>query len=337
LLNRQAKLTRELRPHHAVKAVADAIREMAQLTPDFILIVGASAISDRQDIIPQAIVNCGGVIEHFGMPMDPGNLLLMARLDHIAVVGLPGCARSSKYNGFDKVLDKLVCRLPVTREWLTSLGVGGLLKEMVDRPQPRAVPQQNPQVAALLLAAGSSSRFGKQNKLLALWRGKPLVQHALTSILQSSVEKTTIVTGYQPGLVSEAINTVENNKALTIVHNDAHSTGMASSLKAGVSALIESDAIVVCLGDMPDVDAGVIDSLIDAFRENSEKALYIPTNAGQRGNPVLIARRLFDSVLGLDGDTGARVLAKQFPDTVLEVEVGSIGVELDVDRQEDLL
>ena len=101
---------------------------------------GASAIADRRDVIPAAVEAVGGRIEHFGMPVDPGNLLLVGEARGRPVLGAPGCARSPKENGFDWVLMRLLAGLPVPRADITGLGVGGLLMEIVTRPQPRAEP-----------------------------------------------------------------------------------------------------------------------------------------------------------------------------------------------------
>ena len=98
---------------------------------------GASAIADRRDVIPAALEAIGGRIEHFGMPVDPGNLLLIGNASGHPVLGAPGCARSPKENGFDWVLMRLLAGLPVPREDITGMGVGGLLMEIVTRPQPR--------------------------------------------------------------------------------------------------------------------------------------------------------------------------------------------------------
>jgi len=127
LSERQGRVLSEWRPEHTVDGVMEALESARASQPDWILIFGASAISDRNDTIPAAIVNSGGVIEHFGMPMDPGNLLLLGRLGNTVVIGMPGCARSASYNGLDRVLDRLACDVPVTRSWITSLGVGGLV------------------------------------------------------------------------------------------------------------------------------------------------------------------------------------------------------------------
>lgn len=118
---------------HDCAAIADVLRGDAELT----LILGASATSDRNDVAPAAVVAAGGEIERFGMPVDPGNLLFIGRLKGAPVVGLPGCARSPALNGADWVLERLAAGLEVTDADIAAMGVGGLLKEMPDRPHPR--------------------------------------------------------------------------------------------------------------------------------------------------------------------------------------------------------
>ncbi len=119
-------------PHEAA-AVASALGP----GPDLTLILGASATSDRADVAPAGVVAAGGKITRFGMPVDPGNLLFLGALNGAPVVGLPGCARSPALNGVDWVLERLSARIPVTSEDVAAMGVGGLLKEMPGRPQPR--------------------------------------------------------------------------------------------------------------------------------------------------------------------------------------------------------
>ena len=101
------------------------------------MVFGASAITDRRDVIPTAVEMAGGKIEQLGMPVDPGNLLLIASLDGKPVLGAPGCARSPKENGFDWVLQRLLAGVPVTSADIRRMGVGGLLMEIVSRGQPR--------------------------------------------------------------------------------------------------------------------------------------------------------------------------------------------------------
>ena len=129
---------------HETGALAHAIATMAPGC-DLLIVFGASAITDRRDVIPLAIEAAGGRIGHFGMPVDPGNLLLLAQMPggpHI--VGAPGCARSPKENGFDFVLQRMVARVPVSGADIRRMGAGGLLMEIVSRPQPRLGAQATP-------------------------------------------------------------------------------------------------------------------------------------------------------------------------------------------------
>ncbi len=168
-----ARIIAERRVAHDEAELADAIRELIALKAELVIVFGASAIADRRDVIPAAIEKIGGHIEHFGMPVDPGNLLLIGNVDNVHVLGAPGCARSPTENGFDWVLMRLLAGLKVSRADITGLGVGGLLMEIVTRPQPRVPPgtDGNRKVAAIVLAAGRSTRMGGPNKLLGrAWR-----------------------------------------------------------------------------------------------------------------------------------------------------------------------
>src|SRR5262249_51212021 len=150
----------------------------------------------------------GGTIDAFGMPVDPGNLLLSARLGGATVIGLPGCARSPKLNGFDFVLWRIAAGLAVGRAQLAAMGVGRLLSESPTRPQARdetvGEAPALPHVGAIVLAAGLSSRMGS-NKLLAQVAGKPLVRHAVEAALASAAGPVIVVTGNAGGVVQAAL------------------------------------------------------------------------------------------------------------------------------------
>lgn len=123
---------------HEVAALAEVLRSWsAQGEADVLLISGIAATVDREDVVPAAIVAAGGQVLHAGMPVDPGNLLVLGQLQGRPVVGLPTCARSPKLNGFDFVLRRLVARLPVGAAEVMQMGVGGLLTEIPTRPMPR--------------------------------------------------------------------------------------------------------------------------------------------------------------------------------------------------------
>src|SRR4051794_3825792 len=150
-----ATIIGERRVPHEEQALAGAIKELLGLGAELVIVFGASAIADRRDVIPAAIEHVGGTIEHFGMPVDPGNLLLIGNAGGVPVLGAPGCARSPVENGFDWVLMRLLADLKVTRAELTGMGVGGLLMEIVTRPQPREslAADTNRNVPAIILAA----------------------------------------------------------------------------------------------------------------------------------------------------------------------------------------
>jgi molybdenum cofactor cytidylyltransferase len=133
-----ASIVAQERVPHDTTALAQALRRQADGDAELIVVFGASAIADRRDVIPAAIESAGGHVEHFGMPVDPGNLLLIGRIGGKPVLGAPGCARSPKENGFDWVLHRLLAGLAVIRADIVRMGVGGLLMEIVSRPQPRA-------------------------------------------------------------------------------------------------------------------------------------------------------------------------------------------------------
>ncbi|WP_232302529.1 molybdopterin-binding protein [Elstera litoralis] len=154
---------------HRQEAVADALRVAVAEGFDPILIMGASAVADRADVIPAGIEQAGGIVHQVGMPVDPGNLLILGEIGTTRVLGLPGCARSPKLNGFDWVLQRFAAGLAVTAADLRAMGIGGLLMEIPSRPQPRRAEPEGrkaPRLGALLLAAGQSRRMGPDSKLL---------------------------------------------------------------------------------------------------------------------------------------------------------------------------
>jgi molybdenum cofactor cytidylyltransferase len=332
----------ESRCAHDTAALATAIADMRGRGSDMVLIAGASAITDRRDVIPAAIERAGGRVDHFGMPVDPGNLLLLGRLsDETHVLGLPGCVRSPKVNGFDWVLQRLIADLPVTRSDIMRMGAGGLLKEIPTRPQPRAgagetptvVTPRAPRIAAIVLAAGRSSRMGAANKLLTDVDGVPMVRRAVEAAAASHAKPVIVVTGNEQGKVQA---TLRGCKA-TFVHNPRFAEGMSTSLQAGLAALPANvDGALVCLGDMPLVTATAIDRLIAAFNPLEGRAICVPTWNGKRGNPVLWDRRFFAAMADLAGDVGAKHLIGEHAELVAEVAMSDDAVLTDIDTPEAL-
>jgi len=330
-----AAIIAERRVPHEEAALAASIKELLALGAELVIVFGASAIADRRDVIPAALEEVGGEIEHFGMPVDPGNLLLIGNAGGVPVLGAPGCARSPVENGFDWVLTRLLAGLKVTRGDLTGMGVGGLLMEIVTRPQPRkpAGPEGNRNVAAVILAAGRSTRMGGPNKLLAELAGKPLVRIVTEQALASGASGVIVVTGHQASEVEKALAGLK----VKLVRNPDFAAGLASSVKTGIAAVpANADGAVVCLGDMPLIDARLIDRLIEAFAPDRGDLIAVPVSDGRRGNPVLWSRRFFTELMSLDGDIGARHLIAKHAEAVAEVPVEGHGAFLDIDTPEAL-
>lgn len=329
-----AAIVFEKRIPHDRDALAPVLGEAIRAGAEMVIVFGASAIADRRDVIPSAIEAAGGRIEQFGMPVDPGNLMLVAELGGCPVLGAPGCARSPKENGFDWVLSRLLCGLPITREQIAGMGVGGLLMEIVTRPQPReSVEQPGRQVAAIVLAAGRSSRMGGPNKLLAEIGGRPLVRIVAEAALASRARPVIVVTGHQRERVEAALAGLD----VVLVHNPAYADGLSASLKAGIAAVPPAaDGAIICLGDMPQVDARLIDRLLAAFDPERGALVAVPTIGGKRGNPVVWSRRFFSDLSTLTGDVGARGLIASYPEAVVEVATTDDAALTDVDTPDAL-
>lgn len=198
-------------------------------------------------------------------------------------------------------------------------------------------------VAALVLAAGRSSRMGAENKLLAEVSGRPLVLHAVTAALASRAAPVVVVTGHQGAAIATVLAGAMAEGALPpgahrlrIVHNAGFASGIAGSLRTGLAALpADAAGALVMLGDMPLVTSTLADRLIASFEAAPGAAAVVPARRGARGNPVLLARRMFGGVSALDGDHGARKLLAG-RDDVVEIEVADEGIALDLDTPEAL-
>jgi len=329
-----ATIVAERRVPHEQRALAKAIEEVLADGAELVIVFGASAIADRRDVIPTAVEAIGGRIEHFGMPVDPGNLLLVADARGRPVLGAPGCARSPKENGFDWVLMRLLSGLAVPRETIAAMGVGGLLMEIVTRPQPRDEPVvTGHNIAAVVLAAGRSTRMGGPNKLLAEIGGQPLVRIAVEQALASRAKPVIVVTGHERERVEAALKDLP----VQFVHNPDFAVGLGGSVRTGIAAVpAAADGAIVCLGDMPQVDAALIDRLIAGFAPEQGALAVVPTIDGQRGNPVLWSRRFFPDLMAIEGDVGARNLINRYGEAVVEVPVTGKGALVDVDTPEAL-
>ncbi len=316
-----------------------ATLQAVPINVEMILVLGASATGDRHDVVPASIKRSGGVVKYFGMPVDPGNLLLLAELNNRPVIGLPGCARSPKLNGADWVLQRLVAGLRVEPRDIQSMGVGGLLKEIPSRPQPRDAKhakEHSPRVAAIILGGGRSTRMGPINKLTSTFEGKPLIAHVADAALASNADGIILVTGHEKDEVLKALA----GRPMSYAHNPDYADGLSTSIKAGIKAATELDppvdAAVILLGDMPLITADLINRLIEARDPSDDKFICVPVVGKKRGNPVLWDASFFGDLLNLSGDVGAKALLAQNSDLVAEVPVDGDAPLTDFDTPEAL-
>ena len=329
---------------HEEAPIAKALETLIAQGADLLLVVGASAVVDKRDVGPMGIVGAGGEILHFGMPVDPGNLICLGRIGSRPALVLPGCARSPKLNGIDFVLTRLFAGLPMGPAEIMKMGVGGLLKEIDTRPLPRekapttqrigAAPRSAPTIAAVILGAGRSRRMAPHNKLLVTDRtGKTMIARVVDNILSSKARPVLVVTGHQAEQVQHALG----GRPVRYVHAPDYAEGLAASLKAGIAAVPEEcAAALVCLGDMPLVTGRMIDRLLSAYDPDEGRLIVLPTFRGKQGNPMLWDREFFPEILEITGDSGARFLLGQHLELVAEVEMADDAVLRDFDTTESL-
>jgi molybdenum cofactor cytidylyltransferase len=311
---------------HVQHTVDDLTARLRDAQGDIILIVGASAIADRADVIPASIIAAGGHVMRVGLPVDPGNLLCLGRLGHALVIGLPGCARSPKRNGFDMVLERHIAGLNLDAATIATLGGGGLLEDVAERALPRARLEPL-RIGAILLAAGRSTRMGPDNKLLLTTSTGPLVRRTAEVVRAAGIDIIAVL-GHQAESVGQALHGV----AAQMLYNPDHATGMASSIRTGLAgAPAHWDGAFIILGDMPLMSAASITALIAAFDPAQGRGIIVPTIAGKRANPVLWAREHWHQLIDIEGDIGGKAILAAAGDAVVQVMLEDCGLLTDVD------
>jgi len=226
---------------------------------------------------------------------------------------------------------------------VAGMGVGGLLKEFNSRPIPRdakesrgfgVAPRALPRIAALVLAAGRSSRMGEANKLLAAMPGgQTMIAQTVDHVTACSAQPVIVVTGHQDREIRNALA----GKPVRFVHAADYAEGMAASLRAGIAALsAEISAALICLGDMPLNETALLNRIIAAYDPVEGREIILPSFQGQRGNPVLWGKRFFPDLMKLSGDTGGRQILHRYAERAAEVQVESDSVLRDFDTPEML-
>lgn len=323
---------------HDHESLCSEIKSSLDSGAQVLLISGASAITDRSDYIPRAILSVGGEIIQYGLAVDPGNLLLIGQIGSTTVIGMPGCARSPKLNGFDWVLQLLMANIPITKEELADMGAGGLLMEIASRPLPRAlsksVYKRGKKIMGVILAAGNSTRMGKDNKLLRNVGDASLVRNTAVEMLNSDVDSCSIVLGYQSDKVAEVIKDLN----ISLILNPLWQEGQASSLKAALNTLDDTYSdLLIMLGDLPGVKSRHINTIIEEhlLTNNRRSKITIPSFNGKKGNPVIWGRSFFPDLSNLEGDVGGRALFNHHPAAINLLDMDDPAVVTDTDTPED--
>jgi len=176
-------------------------------------------------------------------------------------------------------------------------------------------------ISAILLAAGQSKRMNGENKLTKNFKNFPLIKHSVKNILDSSVNELIIVLGYQKEIIEKLI---DKNDKIKFVFNKNFESGMASSIKMGLSHLSKNtEAFFICLGDMPMVNSGIYNQLIKSI---NQKNILVPIYKNQQGNPVIFNKSMKEKIMNISGDIGAKKILELNKDKILNLEINDQGI-----------
>ncbi|HRN83736.1 MAG TPA: nucleotidyltransferase family protein [Hyphomicrobium sp.] len=189
-------------------------------------------------------------------------------------------------------------------------------------------------IGAVLLAAGSSSRFGDENKLVADFEGQPLIRHVASIVSESGVGDVIVVTGHDRDAVEAALDGLP----VRFVHNEDWSAGMGRSIARGIRALRpDTPAAFIVPGDMPFLTAALLEALAGRYADAEGTRVVVPTTEdGRQRNPVLWPRRCFDDLASLDGPEGGKALLQRHWPEALLVPIADASVFTDIDTPDDL-
>lgn len=301
------EVLQELRCPHEVGPIERCLGKALSLGADLILIAGASATVDRRDVVPSAVLRAGGNIDHFGMPVDPGNLLLLARLGGVPVVNLPGCARSAKPNGLDWVLRRIAAGVAIKPADMMRMGAGGLLKELGSRPRDLG-----------WVAPPPTAREARVAALVHAMDGPPPVAQ-VEAALAAGLGPVVVLTGAGGDAIEEALPPCE----VLCVRGNGWAAGLAV-LPADV------DAALLLPAGGPDMSPEALAELVKAFDPDEGRSIVVPgrgapsgrmergapSDGMERGAPCgVVGRELFAAL----ADLGLAALAAEHGETVFHV------------------
>jgi molybdenum cofactor cytidylyltransferase len=189
--------------------------------------------------------------------------------------------------------------------------------------------------AGIILAAGESKRFGQPKQLVKL-NGKYLIEWVIDAALNSRLEQVILVLGYEHQKILQALEAKTKLSNLRVVINRQYWEGQSRSLRLGLlKARSVYPSVMFLLADQPKVDSKTIDHLLLQFWQ-SDKDICVPVHKGQRGNPTIFSQRMYNQLLEIQGDTGARGIIERHPKMLLEAEIEDPALFIDIDREEDL-
>lgn len=198
---------------------------------------------------------------------------------------------------------------------------------MTDRAQ-----QSRVKVSAVLLAAGESRRMGELNKLELEVGGVPLVRRTAKTLLASGVQEIVVVTGHEVGRTHELLAGLP----LRLVHNENYTEGQMTSVHKGLAALGQAcDGVMICLSDLPLLEADDVNTLIAAFGKRSHGSVLVPTFEGKRGNPIILAHEHRAAILAGERNLGCKRLIEKNPQLVSSFEMPNNHVVVDLDTPSD--
>jgi len=188
-------------------------------------------------------------------------------------------------------------------------------------------------ITVIVLAAGKSTRMEGQNKLLALVHGQPMIRGVVEAALDSKVDETLVVLGWEERKIRKALMGLP----CRLIVNKEFERGQSSSLKAGLNAIaLETRAVLVLPGDVAEIDSRSIDKVVDAYISNGGTILVAAHN-GRFGHPILLDSRIFSEIARIDEETyGLKSVVKNHENEIRLVETGSDNVLRDVDTPGDL-
>jgi molybdenum cofactor cytidylyltransferase len=195
-------------------------------------------------------------------------------------------------------------------------------------------------VSAIVLAAGMSTRMG-QNKLLLNFRDKPLIVHAVDTLLASEIDEVIVVLGHEAEKVRDQLersiglaNKAAPGKPVRLVQNSDYQNGLSTSVRTGVEAVSrQANGIMIYLADQPLLEPEDLNRIVAGFAAAKEinKSIVVPFFRGERGNPVILEASLRVAILGIVGDVGCKGVIKRYPEKVYVIEMDNDHVVRDVD------